>query len=106
MTGEKAGDQGDSPPRDANRALLQGMLTGQRKQDHRKEGREASIWKKQAGAVVATREDGREGRFRMMMRWDFLLSVGPGDLELEGGQGPPVEWPQETAAKLSSLSGF
>lgn len=34
------------------------------------------------------------------------MSVGPGDLELEGEKGPPVEWPQETAAKLSSLSGF
>lgn len=48
---------------------------------------------------------GREGRFRTV-RWDFLMSVGPGDLELEGAKGPPVEWPQETAAKLSSLSGF
>lgn len=80
--------------------------SGQRRQDHA--GKEAGIWRKQSGAVVATREEEREGQSRLMRR-DFMISVGgcqrsPGELELDGEQGPPVKWPQETAAK-SSLSG-
>lgn len=48
LTGEKAGDQDGSPPRDANcegwdQKMLLPALTGQRRQDHIREGRKASI---------------------------------------------------------------